>query len=154
MAKTVTLHHDYDADPRDVWAVATDFASFAEAMKGVATFDGMPTEGRLAAGDVFDVKVRLFGWFPPMDYHMELVNFDDAVMTFTSVEHGGSIKRWAHTLTVTRSENGARLSDQVEIDAGLTTRLMVLWARFVYRKRHAPRQRMLARRATPTGDIL
>ena len=144
MSRTVTLHHDYPYPARDVWEVATDFACFSEAMQGVASFEGMPMQGRLKANDVFDVKVRLFGKLPPMDYHMELVQFDDEAMTFTSIEHGGSIKRWSHHLTVTSTPEGSRLTDRVEIDAGLSTLLMTFWAKFVYSKRHKPRLRMLA----------
>ncbi len=144
MPKVVTLTHDYAAPPRDVWHVATDFECFAEAMKGVAIFEGMPSEGALAPNQSFDVKVRLFGWMPPMDYHMRLVEFDDGVMMFQSNEHGGSIKSWKHRLTVTPTETGARLTDRIEIDAGFSTPMMGLWARFVYRRRHKPRLRMLA----------
>jgi hypothetical protein len=144
MARTVILHHDYPYPPRNVWTIATDFACFAEAMKGVATFEGMPETGRLSADQSFDVKVRLFGKMPPMDYHMKLVHFDDDAMTFTSLEHGGAIKRWSHTLIVTASPDGARLTDRIEIDAGFLTFLMTLWAKFVYSKRHKPRLRMLA----------
>ncbi len=143
MAKPVKISHDYDAPPAAVWHVATDFACFAEAMKGVATFEGMPAEGSLKAGDVFDVKVRLFGWMPPMDYHMELVEWRAADHMFRSVESGGSIRRWEHVLTVTPLAGGARLTDQITIDAGFATPLMRLWARYVYTRRHAPRQRML-----------
>lgn len=145
MAKPVVISHDYQASPAAVWHVATDFACFAEAMKGIATFEGMPTEGHLESGDVFEVKVRLFGWMPPMDYRMELAELDPNGHKFRSVESGGSIRRWEHVLTVTPLEDGARLTDHVTIDAGFSTPLMRLWARYVYTRRHAPRLRMLAR---------
>lgn len=146
MPKTVTLSHDYAADPRDVWHVATDFACFAQAMKGVASFDGMPSTGTLASDQTFDVKVRLFGWMPPMKYHMQVMAFDDERMSFLSHEHGGSIKIWRHHLTVAATQTGARLTDHIEIEAGLSTPLMGLWARFLYRRRHKPRLAMLAAR--------
>ncbi|MEL6838958.1 MAG: SRPBCC family protein [Pseudomonadota bacterium] len=145
MSQPVIITHDYAASPADVWHVATDFACFAEAMKGVATFEGMPQTGALSAGDVFDVKVRLFGWLPPMDYHMQLAEFDPERHRFRSIESGGAIREWEHVLTVIPVDGGARLTDTVTIDAGLSTRLMRLWARFVYRRRHVPRIRMLAR---------
>lgn len=145
MSQPVVVTHDYAATPEMVWHVATDFACFAEAMKGVATFEGMPETGTLAGGDVFDVKVRLFGWMPPMDYRMELAAFDPVGHSFRSVESGGSIRRWEHVLTVAPTKTGARLTDTITIDAGAMTPLMRLWAKFVYRRRHAPRVRMLER---------
>ena len=140
---TVIIEHDYDAAPADVWHVATDFACFLEAMKGIATFDGMPTQGRVKAGQSFDTKVRLFGRMPPMDYHMEVVACDDEAMRFESHEYGGSIKSWRHALQVTETPRGARLTDRIQIDAGLMTPLMRLWAKFVYNRRHQPRVQML-----------
>ena len=113
-------------------------------MKGVASFDGMPEQGRVEAEMRVDVKVRLFGKLPPMDYHMHVPECDHSAHRFRSVEHGGSIKRWEHVLTVTGTPGGgAVLTDHVTIDAGLSTWLMTLWARYVYSKRHAPRLRML-----------
>ena len=144
MSKPVVVTHDYAASPEEVWYLATDFACFAEAMKGVATFEGMPESGSLSAGDAFDVKVRLFGWMPSMDYHMELVDYDPKTHRFRSLEHGGSIRKWEHVLTVTPSDHCARLTDRVSIVALLSTPLMRLWARFVYRRRHSPRLAMLA----------
>ncbi|MEJ6403972.1 SRPBCC family protein [Yoonia sp. 2307UL14-13] len=146
MPKPVVISHFYQAPPEAVWQVATDFACFAEAMRGVATFEGMPTEGRLKAGDRFDVRVRLFGWMPPMNYYMTLAAYDPALRCFRSIEHGGSIRRWEHVLQVVPENEGARLTDTVHIDAGLTTPLMRVWARYVYRKRHPPRLRMLQSR--------
>lgn len=143
MAKVV-LTHDYTHPPQDVWDVATDFASFLEAMKGLVTFEGMPTSGRVEQGQVMDVKTRLFGKLPPMDYHMEVVECDRDAMRFLSSEYGGNVKSWRHELTVTAIEGGARLTDTIEIDAGFSTPLMVLWAKLVYRRRHPVRVRILA----------
>ncbi len=143
MTKPVVVTHHYDAPPEAVWHIATDFRSFAEAMKGIATFEGMPEDGKVAAGQTFDVKVRLFGWMPPMDYHMTVVACDDEAHTFQSAEHGGSIRSWEHHLSITPNATGSTLTDRIFIDAGLSTWAMRLWARFVYRRRHAPRVRML-----------
>ena len=143
MARPLVLTHDYDAPPDAVWRVATDYACFARAMEGVATFDGMPATGRVTEGQVLEVKVRLFGRLPPMDYRMEVVACDDAARTFRSVERGGAVRSWVHELSVDPRGTGARLTDRVTVDAGPMTPLMRLWARFVYRRRHRPRQEML-----------
>lgn len=143
MSRTVILRHDYATSAQEVWRVATDFACFAQAMKGVATFEGMPETGRLQKGQKLAVKVRLFGRLPPMDYHMEVVELDNEHHRFKSIEHGGNVRRWEHTLTVSETEDGACLTDHIVIDAGLATPMMTFWAKFVYKKRHAPRLRML-----------
>lgn len=143
MSLPLVITHYYQSPPDKVWRVATYFQCFTEAMHGVATFEGMPATGHLEQGQVFDVKVRLFGKLPPMDYHMEILECDHEAFQFLSVERGGSVKRWVHQLTVTPNGTGARLTDCVTVNAGLSTPLMRLWARYVYAKRHAPRLRML-----------
>ena len=44
---------------------------------------------------------------------------------------------------------GSRLTDRIEIDAGLLTPLFVMWARYLYKARHKPRMRML----TGSSDV-
>ena len=142
---TVVLHHDYDAAPRDVWAVATDWDCFIRAMEGVAAFRGLPDEP-LHEGQRIEAEVSLFGKLPWQPHVMQLERFDPEAMEFQSREASTGVKRWDHHLTVTAHKGGALLTDTIEIEAERfwMTPLFVLWARFVYRRRHAPRLAMLA----------
>lgn len=141
--KTVRLSHDYDASPARLWALATDFAALEEVMKGLIRFEGLP-EGRTETGMKTDVMVSLFGKLPAQPYHMEVLECDDDAMILRSSEKGAGVKSWNHTLTVTPTGTGSRLTDHIEIDAGWLTPLFAAWARYLYSKRHAPRQRLLA----------
>ena len=64
-------------------------------------------------------------------------------MVLQSSERGAGVKSWNHRMSVAASGDGAVLTDQIEIDAGVLTGLFVVWARYLYRARHAPRVAML-----------
>lgn len=141
--KTVVLEHKYAAPAEDVWALATDLDALKEIMKGVVTFQGLPS-GRVYQGQKITVQVSLFGQLPPQPYFMEVLKCDDDAMILQSSETGAGVKSWRHTLTVEPLPSGSRLRDFIEIEAGWMTPAFALWARFLYRKRHEPRVRILA----------
>jgi hypothetical protein len=74
---------------------------------------------------------------------MEVLECDDARHILRSSEKGAGVKSWRHTLSITETPEGCRLTDQIEIDAGLLTPLFVIWAKYLYRARHKPRLRLL-----------
>lgn len=140
--RSVTLTHEYPASPERVWGLATDYAVLKEIMEGIVSFEGVP-EGRTVTGQRLELMTSLFGKFPAQPYVMEIVECDDDAMVLRSSEKGMGVKTWFHTVTVEQTEAGARLTDHVEIDAGVLTPIFAAWARFMYGKRHEPRLRML-----------
>lgn len=140
--RTVSLEHDYPVAPARLWSLATDYGALSDVMKGIASFEGLPS-GRTQTGQKMDVMVSLFGKLPKQPYHMEIVECDDQNMILRSSERGSGVKAWQHKLTVTETETGSRLHDKIDIDAGLLTPVFALWARYLYGARHKPRLRML-----------
>lgn len=141
--KTVRLRHVYAHPPEQVWRVATDLDCLKEAVKGLLSFEGLPS-GAIHKGQVIDVKVSMFGILPAQPYRMTLTEFDDAGFMFVSQEQGMGVERWQHTLRVLPQAQGAELIDEIEIEAGWRTPMIAAWARFMYKRRHQPRLRMLA----------
>lgn len=140
--RTVSLEHDYPVAAARLWSLVTDYDALSEVMKGIASFEGLPS-GRTHTGQKMDVMVSLFGKLPKQPYHMEVVECDDQNMILRSSERGAGVKAWQHKLTVTEAETGSRLHDKIDIDAGLLTPVFALWARYLYGARHKPRLRML-----------
>jgi len=148
--KTVILEHEYAATAQEVWALATDLDALKQIMEGVVRFDGMPS-GRVFQGQRINVLVSLFGKLPPQPYFMEVLECDNDAMVLRSVEKGAGVKSWRHRLSVESQGSGCRLRDVIEIDAGWMTWAFAIWARYLYRKRHEPRVRLLnKRRAKPS----
>ena len=142
MAKIVQLVHDYPVPADRLWDVATDWASFIEAMKGLATFRGLPDQP-LHKGQIINSEVSLFGLLPFFPWTMEVRECDPERGVVKSHEYGGSVKRWDHTIKIEETETGSRLTDTIMIDAGYQTPIYVWWARLNYGRRHKPRLRML-----------
>ena len=144
---TVTIVNEYNVPARQLWAIVTDYQALGDIMQGLASFKGLP-QGRTRIGQRMEVMVSLFGKLPKQPYLMEVVECDDTRMILRSSERGAGVKSWLHTLTVTEIATGNRLTDTIEIDAGLLTPMFALWARYVYSARHKPRLRLLQNRQT------
>ena len=149
--KTVTLSHDYDFPPEDVWFVATDLDCLKVAVEGVIAFRGLPG-GQIYKGQDITVDVSLFGRLPYQPYRMRVVECDATVFRFRSDEVGAGVRSWRHHLWIEVTQTGCNLHEEIEIDAGLLTPLFRAWARFLYKRRHEPRLRMLARLAAERAD--
>lgn len=143
MSQTVRLSHDYPLSAAELFARIVRYDELTEAMRSLATYDGLP-DGEARVGQVFTVRVKLRGWLPTPPWTMEVVRRDDAAHVLASVEHGGPVKRWAHTIQIEdRPEGGSTMRDTIEIDAGLLTGFYVGQARGMYQARHATRRRLL-----------
>lgn len=148
MTRLLRVSHDYPVAPRALWDLVTDLDQFEEMCGGLVTFEGLPP-GRVSQGMVAEVRVRLFGRLPPMEYRMEVVEVDDLNMRVRSSEFGAGVRSWRHSFQVSASPAGARLTDTIEIDAGWLTWAYALWARILYRTRHGARMRLLGLAAPP-----
>lgn len=142
MPARVRIDHEYPVAPQTLWRLVTDLDVLAKVSKGFVTFEGLPS-GALVQGQVIEVKFRLFGVFPPQPYRMEVLEVDPEDMRVRSFEFGGGVKSWRHTFQVHSTEQGAKLSDYIEIDAGWLSPLFALYAQILYRSRHKPRLRLL-----------
>lgn len=142
--KTVIVENEYAVSSAKLWAVVTDYGSLAEVMKNIVSFEGLPT-GRTKTGQKINVMVSLFGKLPSQPYFMEVLECDDALMILRSSEQGAGVKNWRHTLTVTETALGSRLTDRIEIDAGILTPVFSVWAKYLYSARHKPRLELLHR---------
>ncbi len=140
--KTVLVESEYPVSTNRLWALVTDYGALAEVMKGIATFEGLPP-GRSATGQTMNIMVSLFGKLPKQPYTIDIVECDDDRMILRSSEKGSGVKSWRHTLTVTQTTTGCRLTDCIEIDAGLLTPVFARWAKYLYGARHKPRLELL-----------
>ncbi|MBU2981702.1 SRPBCC family protein [Lentibacter algarum] len=140
--KTVYVESNYPVPAAELWALATDYGALAQVMQGIAAFEGLP-KGRAVTGQKLNVMVSLFGKLPNQPYFMEVLECDDERMILRSSEKGAGVKSWKHTLEVTETADGSRLSDKIDIDAGWLTSIFAVWAKYLYSARHKPRLKLL-----------
>lgn len=139
MTASFTLERTYDWEADRHFAAIVRFDELAEAMQGQARYEGLPS-GEAQPGQVFEVKIKLFGWLPVGSWRIEVLARDDEARRLASFESGGAVKSWRHTITVDALESGGCLHrDHLEIDAGWLTGLYERMARKMYERRHDQR---------------
>ena len=140
--QTVRLAHDYPLTAAELFARIVRFDELTEAMREIATYQGMP-EGEAQVGQKFTVNVKLRGWLPTPPWTIQVVRRDDAASVLASLENGGPVKRWAHTIEIKETAHGSTMHDTIDIDAGMLTGFYVAQARSMYEARHAARRKLL-----------
>lgn len=148
----VSLHTILDAPVAQCWAAAQKPALFVHISAPVVGFrpkdppvlPGTWSEGR------YLVTMLLFGVLPIGEQWIviEFAEVDDAAGRYVVRDngHSASIKRWDHRLTMqARPDGRTDYSDVLDIQAGLTTPFVWLFAQAFYRHRQK-RLRALAAR--------
>lgn len=144
MPKTISLTHHYTFPADLVWQVATDLDHLKEVTKSLLSYKNLPS-GQIFEGQTLHVDVSLFGKLPYQPYEMSVKTFDPLQRRFASFERGAGVKSWQHRLQVVQDGAASRIEESIEIDAGALTAIFVIWARFMYNNRHAPRLEILKR---------
>jgi ligand-binding SRPBCC domain-containing protein len=135
-----------EASADAVWAAVKTPAAFRTVTRGLLV---MPVikgrtdewrEGETVVGWVF-----LFGVVPFSRHHLQIAAIDESARTLSSREHGGLLRSWNHDIVVTHIDDAqCTYRDRIEIDAGLFTPLVAVYARWFYRMRQR-RWRALAK---------
>lgn len=138
MPYEVTIEARYPRDADTVFAEAMNIAEMREAMRGLATYDGLP-DVEVEAGQTFVVDVTLFGVLKNPGHVMHVESLDRAGRVLQSREHNRSVSRWDHTLSIQPEGGGCVWTDRVVIDAARGAWGTARFARFVYARRHRHR---------------
>jgi len=150
MAAEIIIECDYVMDADDHFARIVQFDELSEAMSNQVRYVGMP-EGEAIEGQSFDMKLYLYGWLPLGDWHIDLIERNDAARRLVSREHGGMAKRHDHVLTVEPLPGaGCRHTDYLTVDAGWLTGFYARSARRIYEKRHDMRATLRGQTITRT----
>ena len=116
-------------------------AVFRHVVWPVFTIDAVPES--LEQGEEISARLWFFGFMPAWEHHLKLVAIGPREIY--SNEHGGPVSTWNHRLTFEpTSDRSCRYTDEIEIEAGLSTLPTVLFAHLVFRWRQR-RWRSLAR---------
>lgn len=149
MPGKVRVISDYTVPADLLWAVTRDLDALVDMNAAMVKMDGVP-HGDMHTGQDITCTVSLFGKLPPQPYRFVIDELNDTERYFRSTEHGSGVKSWKHLARVEETATGSRLIDEIDIDAGWKTPLVVFWANRLYRARHKPRLRLLEKRAALT----
>lgn len=135
-AVVVEIRAFYGEEPDAVFASALNFAEMEDAMRGLATYSGLPLSGTAHEGDSFSVDVTFWRLFTVRGHHIHVERLDVSSRIIQSRERAPGVARWDHLLSVQPSGAMACWTDRVEIDAGWKTWLVARFAAFTYARRH------------------
>ncbi|MBI1392719.1 MAG: hypothetical protein GC152_08265 [Alphaproteobacteria bacterium] len=141
MAKRVVVEATYPADADRLFRGALSFREMKDAMKGVATYNGLPDD-EAEEGATYRVRTKIWGWLDVGEHEMFVEEINFAKRFVQSRERNPAVRRWDHALTVARGEDGAVWRDEIVIDAGWRTVGAAEFARRVYLSRHRRRKAM------------
>lgn len=141
---TIKVEGLYEVDAEALWRHVVRYDTLQQLMNASGPRVELPA-GEEQTGDDIAVVFKLWGWLPVGRWHIRVTERNDVLHRLRSEESGGSVRRWAHEVTITAlSETRSRHTDTIEIDAGILTPLVAAFARRNYTMRHRERKRMLA----------
>ena len=135
MLRRIITVATYKANARDTFLAAMDMRELAEAMSGIAHYEGLP-ERPLEQGDTCVVDITTFKVFKTKGYEMFMEYLDKEACVLQSREKGGPIQMWDHHLSIRQEGEMAIWVDDVTINVGLITPVMARFAAYMYRRRH------------------
>jgi hypothetical protein len=145
MATTVHVESELPTHADDVWAALQLPGTMAYVCRGVLGFPAVATRSeRFHQGERGTGWVRLFHVLPLHRHTIEVVELDEASRTVRTLERGGLLRSWRHTLQVVPiAAARCRYSDTVEIEAGALTPLVAGFTRVLFGYRHRRWQRLV-----------
>lgn len=121
-----------------VWGLLPLKDTFLYITRGMMSYtdtDQWPTR-LFTEGTTLTTRVRLFGWGPSSPHKVAVVRVDDAQGEIETKECGGLVRVWNHQMRVEPvSGVECRYTDCIEVQAGLVTPLVWLFAALFCRYR-------------------
>lgn len=142
----IDLNSELQASAPAIWRAVKTPSAFRRVTRGLLVMPAIRArdktweEGETVVGWVF-----LFGFIPFSRHTLHLSVIDDTTRTLSSRESGGLVRTWNHDIIVTPvGDRCCVYRDRVEIDAGIFTPVVALYAAWFYRARQR-RWRALAK---------
>jgi hypothetical protein len=138
-----------DCPPEKAWAEVQKPTLLRYVIYPMARVVSVDPEGfpaRWAAQTTYRCKCFIFGWVPLGIRILRIERVDEETFEIQSREFDPLVRRWDHLITIRPYGDDQTLyADQIDVDAGILTFAVWLWANWFYRHRQW-RWRRLANR--------
>ena len=128
----------FPADADVIWEKLKEIDSLKYVAAPMATFSAVGHSGALVweKGCEYDFVFKLFGFIPFGTHHISIRKFDSAEHIIVSYEHNENVRKWNHRITLkTVGRSHTLYTDIVDIDAGIKTLPIYIWANIFYAHR-------------------
>ena len=135
----------------DAWRLLKKSSTLIFITKGLLSFsdsDQFPEEW-LENRSVTS-RLKFFGLFPAWNHEIYFQKISDSVLEIITEEQGGIVSKWEHLIKVSPTYNDAIIlyTDQIDIEAGLFTPFVWLYAHLFYRYRQLRWKRLISEQVT------
>jgi hypothetical protein len=101
-------------------------------------------DGEWVVGKTYTLRLSLLGFLPAGEHRITLANIDREANLIESKESGALAPVWNHTIRFHPLENGQlHYTDEIEIQAGLLTGIIWVFAHLFYRHRQRRWKKLL-----------
>jgi len=140
------IQTELPANADRVWHLTQRGETLTYIARGLVSFGGPEAlPERFTEGSAVDVRIWFFGFIPAWRHHLAIKSISDDRRELLSNESGGLVRVWNHLIHVEAlDEARCRYTDDLEIQAGLFTPLVWLYAHGFYRYRQRRWRRWLA----------
>ena len=119
------------------------FLYITRGLLGFAGADEWPQEFR--QGDTIETRLLFFHLLPAWRHTLHVVGLHEGDRELRSRESGGPIRQWNHTIVIDPvAEDRCHYTDEIDIEAGLLTPLVWVYAHAFYRYRQRRWRRLTA----------
>jgi len=147
MSKTVCISTYFSCSEEELWSKIASPKSLQYVAAPILRFVPCRTDSfsdEWQEGPIYDLNLYLFHVIPLGRHRIKILKADKKANTIVSKESGLFAPVWNHTISF--HQCGSRevsYKDRIEIEAGLLTPLICIFARFFYRHRQRRWKRLL-----------
>ena len=136
MTSLISIRAIYASDPDAAFADARSFESLRRAMRGLATYTGLPESGNMIEGQTYRTDIWFWRLLPVRGHTIKVDQLSVVDRRLLTIESHAGVSIWTHLLIVEKLNDGAVWIDQIRIEAGYQTHLVARFARYVHLRRH------------------
>ena len=136
MTSLISIRANYLSDPDAVFANACSFERLRGAMRGLATYHGLPERGDMIEGQTYRTDIWFWRLLPVRNHIIKVERLSIADRLIQTSEAHAGVSTWTHQVKVDQLNDHAIWVDQIRIKAGSQTPFVARFARYVYLRRH------------------
>lgn len=134
----------------NVWQLVKKSSTLVFVTKGLLSFsDSSHFPAEWAENKTVISRLKFFGLISAWNHQIYFQKVSDSELEIITEEQGGIVSKWEHRIKISsmNEETASLYTDEVEIEAGLLTPVVWLYANFLYRYRQLRWKSLISKQA-------